>query len=98
MYEIITIRADYEGWWLFDDYREQATDIQSFIDRFEAINYYQQQLVNLRKIFCNEVIGKHKIHAFYNNCEIEFCESCDEEVQIFHSVLFLDDGKIVELI
>lgn len=96
MYEIITIRADYEGWWLFDDYREQATDIKRFSSVTEAQSYYDNQIITLREHFCNERIGKFNIHAFFNNCEIEFCEDCDEDVQIFHSVIFLRDGKIYQ--
>lgn len=94
MYEIITIRADYEGWWFFDDYRQNATDLQSFHHIEDAKQYYNRRIEVLREKFCNEQIGKNNIHAFYNNCEIEFCEDCDEDVQIFHSVLFLDNGEI----
>lgn len=96
MYEIITIRADYEGWWLFENYREKATEIKSFSQLSEAKSYYNEQLVMLRQHFCNELVGKYDIHAFYNNCEIEFCEDCDDDVQIFHSVLFLDNGEIYQ--
>ncbi|MCU7556690.1 DUF1033 family protein [Macrococcus capreoli] len=94
MYEIITIRADYEGWWLFEGYRDQATDIQTFELLYDAQRYYQQQINTLRARFCNEITGQYYIHAFYNNCEIEFCEACDEDVQIFHSVIFLNDGVV----
>ncbi|MCE4957000.1 DUF1033 family protein [Macrococcoides caseolyticum] len=96
MYEIITIRADYEGWWLFDDFRDQATDIQAFQTFEQAEAYYKSQLKLLRQHFCNEMIGKYNIHAFYNNCEIEFCESCDDEVQIFHSIIFLKQGEVFQ--
>lgn len=96
MYEIITIRADYEGWWLFDDFRQQATDIKQFNVKIEAEEYYDQQIMHLRTLFCNELVGKYNIHAFYNNCEIEFCDDCDEDVQIFHSVLFLNNGEIYQ--
>ncbi|WP_414049644.1 DUF1033 family protein [Macrococcus animalis] len=96
MYEIITIRADYEGWWLFEDFRDQATDIKNFSFLKDAEQYYDQQLLYLRQHFCNEQIGKYNIHSFYNNCEIEFCEDCDEDVQIFHSVLFFNNGEIYQ--
>lgn len=35
MWEVAKIRADYEGWWLFDDWPEHIVDTQKF-DSYDA--------------------------------------------------------------
>lgn len=98
MYEIITIRADYEGWWLFEDYREKATDIKSFSQLAEARSYYNEQLVMLRQHFCNELVGKYDIHAFYNNCEIEFVKIAMMMFKFFIVFYFWIKGKYINIV
>jgi len=94
MWEVIIIRADYEGWWLFEGwqdfiiYQEQA-DTE---EKFEKI--YKERLKLMREKFTNEVIGKYNIHAFYNNCELHYCEDCEEDLQIFYSLIPLKNGEI----
>ncbi|MBU6114245.1 DUF1033 family protein, partial [Mammaliicoccus lentus] len=44
--------------------------------------------------YANEIVGKYNIHAFYNNCDIAFCEDCEEDLQIFYSILILNDNSI----
>ncbi|RXK19214.1 DUF1033 family protein [Macrococcus sp. DPC7161] len=95
MYEVITMRADYEGWYLFDDYRSKIKTSDTF-DQFILAQEKFNQLINDYELhFKHKLIGKGNVHVFYNNCEIEFCESCDDDVQIFHSVLILEDGKLM---
>ncbi|PTI81513.1 DUF1033 family protein, partial [Mammaliicoccus vitulinus] len=36
----------------------------------------------------------HNIHAFYNNCDLSYCEDCEEDLQIFYSILILNDNSI----
>ncbi|GGB06176.1 DUF1033 family protein [Macrococcus hajekii] len=94
MFDVIIIRADYEGWWLFDDWQNHIIYKESYPD-YEAFSAaYQQQLKALKNKFTNELIGKHNIYAFYNNCEIEYCADCDEDMQIFYSLITLKDGEI----
>ncbi|RIL48333.1 DUF1033 family protein, partial [Staphylococcus equorum] len=34
------------------------------------------------------------IHAFYNNCDLGFCEDCDEDLQIFYSFIVLYNNEV----
>ena len=48
-----------------------------------------KSLLNKSKIdYDNYLVGKHNIHAFYNNCELGFCRDCDEDLQIFIAILY----------
>ncbi|REI00922.1 hypothetical protein DOS64_05150, partial [Staphylococcus felis] len=37
---------------------------------------------------------KYNIYAFYNNCDLNFCEHCDENLQIFYSYITLENEQI----
>ncbi|EGQ3109487.1 DUF1033 family protein [Staphylococcus pseudintermedius] len=94
MWEVAKIRADYEGWWLFDDWPEHIIDSQKF-ETFEAFEQaYQHMIQQAKTDYDNFIVGKHNIHAFYNNCDLNFCEDCDEDLQIFYSFITLKNEKI----
>lgn len=97
MYEVITIRTEYEGWWLFDDLWDYVTELNRFSTLEEAEIYYNEQLNKLRKKFKNELVGKHNIHAFYNNCELIYCEDCDDDIQIFHSLIVFKNKQVITM-
>lgn len=96
MWNIYTIRADYEGWWLFDDWPEKVIDHQAYQSEMEMLDGWQKQLLNMRKQFPNEIVGKHNIHAFYRNCEIEYCEDCEEDLQIYYSIILMENNEVYD--
>lgn len=97
MYELVILRADYEGWWLFEDWREKVIASETFTDYQQLKAVYEIKLAYMRDHFSNEVTGKHNIHAFYSNCEIEYCADCEEEMQIYYSVIVLNNDKILRM-
>ncbi|UTG99048.1 DUF1033 family protein [Macrococcoides canis] len=97
MYEVVTIRAEYEGWWLFKDLWDFVTELSRFDTLKDAEQYYIEQLSKLRSTFENELTGKYNIHAFYNNCELIYCEDCDDDIQIFHSLIVFKDKQVVTM-
>lgn len=94
MYKIVTIRTDYEGWWLFDDWKDYIIKEIECQDYDEMVIQYQNLLNQYQTKFTNELVGKHNIHAFYNNCDLSYCEDCEEDMQIFYSILILNDNSI----
>ncbi len=96
MFQIKIMRADYEGWWLFDGWQEKVITSSSYQTEEAFKEGYKAQLEEMRRQYPNEIIGKHHIHAFYRNCELEFCEECDEDVQIYHSVIPLKDDVVLQ--
>ncbi|TDM04733.1 DUF1033 family protein [Macrococcus carouselicus] len=94
MWDVIIIRADYEGWWLFDDWHDHIIHKESYHDYESFKQAYQYTLAEMKKRFSNERIGKYGIYAFHNNCELEYCEECEEDMQIFYSLIALKDGEI----
>ena len=60
----------------------------------KMLNYYQSIIENSKKHYDNFLVGKYNIHAFYNNCELGFCEDCDEDLQIFYSYIVLNNNEV----
>ena len=64
---------------------------QDFDDMFK----HYQQLINQCKVqFDNYVTGKYNIYAFYNNCDMNYCEDCEEDLQIFYSFIVLQNNEV----
>ncbi len=42
----------------------------------------------------NYVTGKYNIYAFYNNCDMNYCEDCEEDLQIFYSFIVLQNNEV----
>lgn len=94
MYQIKTIRADFEGWWLFEGWQQLVIGTIDCATNEEFMEMYQDELINMRNKYHHEVIGKYNIHAFYNHCDVFFCEDCDEDLQIYYSLIPLKNGEI----
>ncbi|MFO3692993.1 DUF1033 family protein [Staphylococcus felis] len=94
MWKLVKIRADYEGWWLFDDWTEHIVEEQHY-DSYQAfIDAYTQIIKRSMNFYDNYILGKYNIYAFYNNCDLNFCEHCDENLQIFYSYITLENEQI----
>ncbi|AVQ33200.1 DUF1033 domain-containing protein [Staphylococcus muscae] len=94
MWELTKIRADYEGWWLFDDWPEHIIERQCFYTYEAFLEAYTSTIKQAKQNYCNHIVGKHNIYAFYNNCDMNYCEDCGEDLQIFYSFIVLKDKEI----
>lgn len=94
MWTVAKIRADYEGWWLFSDWTDHIVEQYDFETYDEMLNFYTSLILKSKNSFDNYLVGKYNIHAFYNNCELGFCEDCDEDLQIFYSFIVLNENEV----
>jgi len=94
MWTVAKIRADYEGWWLFSDWTDHIVEQYDFETYDEMLNFYTSLILKNKNSFDNYLVGKYNIHAFYNNCELGFCEDCDEDLQIFYSFIVLNKNEV----
>lgn len=97
MYEIVIITADYEGWWLFEEWRHDVTESFIFNDYPTMKIKYDEIYQLLQDKYTSVKIGKYHIPAFFNCCEIQYCEDCDDDVQIYHSLIALENDTILEM-
>ena len=88
MYKLILMKADYEPWWQFEDIEEKYIDVK----HYPTIETYEQDAIKLlakyRTHYEFEKSKEGKYFAFWNEGEVAFCEGCDENLQIFHGIIF----------
>ena len=63
MWTVVKIRADYEGWWLFEDW-PKIVEQSEFTTYDQMLDYYINVLNHSKKCYDNYVVGKYNIHAF----------------------------------
>jgi hypothetical protein len=93
MNEIIYMKAGYEPWWMFSGWEEYIIEKQVFTSDKEACDYLESLLSKFRNMYPHEDNQKGACWAFWTEDEQEFCEACDDDLQTFHGVLWLKNGK-----
>lgn len=98
MYEIIYIKADYEPWWMFDDWEQMVQTRKAFDNIVEAKAYLDElNALFINKFTCFEM-RKNKFFAYWSPQERIFCEGCDDNLQIFHGIISFQDGNPTSLV
>lgn len=87
MYKIIYIKADFEPWWKFDDWESYIVETYSFNNKEIFEEELEKLLSQFREKFEHEACREQKYFAFWSEEEKEYCESCDEEVQMYHGII-----------
>lgn len=87
MYKIIYMKADFEPWWQFEGWESQIVSTNLYETKEEFEDALEKMLQEFRSKFEFEDRRKDKFIAFWNEEECEFCEGCDEDVQIYHGII-----------
>ncbi|WP_431030209.1 DUF1033 family protein [Lysinibacillus sp. LZ02] len=87
MYKIIYMKADFEPWWLFEGWESHIVSTYQYETKEEYESALKKLLAKLRAQFEHEEMRKEQFIAFWNEEDCEFCEGCDEDVQIFHGLI-----------
>lgn len=88
MFEVIYMKADYEPWWLFEGWEQRIVEKHTFETQTDAQSYLNEKLVELRGKFPKEKVKDEKYWAFWSEKEVCFCESCDDDLQIYHGLIW----------
>ena len=92
MHEIVYTRADYEPWWMFEDWKETIVSQQQFTSSEEAQRYLEELRRDFSLRFSHHEKRDSAFDAYWNEEEMEYCEKCEEDLQIFHSLIWLRNG------
>ena len=93
VYEIVYMKADYEPWWMFDDWEKMIQSRRSFSSTKEAFEYLHDLKQEFGAKYNYYEERKDCFFAFWSEHERFFCEGCDDDLQIFHGIITLADGK-----
>lgn len=88
MFEVIYMKADYEPWWLFEGWEQHIVEKHTFETQADAQSYLNEKQVELRGKFPKEKVKDEKYWAFWSEKEVCFCESCDDDLQIYHGLIW----------
>ena len=89
MFSINIIKCDYEGWWLFEDWRDNIIAVYEFTTEEDMLGFYRQLVMQMKDHFGCYNIGKFQMITFFNTCDREYCEDCDEDLQMYISPIML---------
>ncbi|WP_020008285.1 DUF1033 family protein [Salinicoccus albus] len=94
MFHIVIIKADYEGWWLFDRWQDDITERYTFKDEDEMKFKYDELINDMKKTYHSFKKGKYEMVAFFNACDLEYCDDCGEDIQIYYTPIMLKDNEV----
>ena len=92
-YQVIEMYGENEPWWFFKDWEEDIVTKQEFTSFSEAIHYLEKKIATLTVKYEEKRCKPDYMVAFWNEDEIKFCEECDDDIQLYHGILMLKDGK-----
>ena len=93
MHEIIYMRADYEPWWMFDDWQDKVVSRQEFTSAESACEHLAELKADFKRRFAEHEERGLAFISYWNEEEMEYCEKCEEDLQIFHGLIWLVNGK-----
>jgi hypothetical protein len=93
---ILITEGDYEPWVFLDGWEENIKERMVFEYKKDAVQKYLE-LLKLYKIrYKHSEKRGLSIFGFWNEGEEVYCEACDEFLQVFHGLLFLENDLIYD--
>lgn len=96
LYEFIYMKAEFEPWWMFEDWEDSIITRKVSIDINEAKKHLREFVVDFREKFDFEAVKDECFFTFWSGNEQTFCEACDDHLQIYHGAFILKDGQPVK--
>lgn len=93
MYQVYLTEGEYEPWWFFDDWKTLIIEEKTFKNLEEAVEEYNSEFFKLSNTYPYQKTKKSFLTAFWCDEEKVFCESCDDDIQIYHGVMLLKDEQ-----
>lgn len=89
LYKIFYMQADYEPWWQFDGWEQYVKETYLFEteEKFDAA--LQTLLKSFGDRYPNNREKEGRFFAFWSDDEQQYCEGCDEDVQIYHGLVLV---------
>ena len=68
MFKIVILRADYEGWWLFEGWQEDIIRQFSYESETAMKEAYRDLIQKMKEQFHSFKEGKYSLLAFFHFC------------------------------
>lgn len=93
LHEVVYMKTDYEPWWMFDDWQDEIVSRQEFSSAQQAHAYLTTLINDFDLRFSMKEKRAPAFFCYWNEEELEYCEKCEEELQVFHGLIWLENGK-----
>lgn len=93
MWKLVKMTADYEPWWLFDDWRDKIVMEKSFSSFEDVLTEWSNLTCELSNKFTSSEYRETGMTVFFTEGDLVFCEACDDDVQIYHGILLLKNDE-----
>lgn len=81
------MKADYEPWWKFEGWESNIILTEQYKTEEEFNSGLKHILMKFRKKYEHESCKEDKYYAFWSDEEREFCDACDDDIQIYHGLI-----------
>lgn len=93
MYQIYMTKGEYEPWWFFEDWEDLIIIEESYQEWEKAEARFHELSAELSRRYPYHKTKKKYLSAYWNEEEVYFCDSCDDDVQIYHGIMLLKDKQ-----
>lgn len=97
MYQVITMLGENEPWWFFDDWQEDVQTKVEYKDFSEALEAFEKVFLSFHQKLPKIKIKDHFLVACWDPEELQYCDDCDEDLQLYHGILLLKNGKKIDV-
>ena len=94
MYRLIYMKADYEPWWQFEGWQEHIVEAYCFDTKEACEEALQKKVTQFRQQYVHEMKKHEKYYAFWSEDEVEYCEACEDDTQMYHG-LFIEQVSYI---
>lgn len=93
MYQVYMTKGEYEPWWFFEDWEELIIMEETYSDLGAAEKRFRELYAEMREKYPFQRTKKRYLSAFWNEEEVYFCDSCDDDIQVYHGIMLLKDKQ-----
>ncbi|WP_158598281.1 DUF1033 family protein [Falsibacillus albus] len=88
-WRVIIMKGENEPWWFFEDWEEDIVLEKSFDDKEKAISFFNEKAEKFKSVYQRMRQKKTIMAAFWNEGERNFCEGCDDDLQIYLGLMLM---------
>ncbi|AYC29469.1 DUF1033 family protein [Paenisporosarcina cavernae] len=93
MYQLIYMKADYEPWWMFEGWEEYIVQTETFDNIDDAMNGLVLKVKEFSQKYPHLKTKDDTFWSFWSDEEIVFCDACDDDLQTYHGIICMKEGK-----
>lgn len=92
-WEVIVMKGVSEPWWFFSDWRESIIATYSFSNKEMAIQQYGASFEHFKSRTDYFKVKNTSMIAFWEEGDHAYCESCDDDLQLYTGILIMCNGQ-----